>query len=117
MTPPEAWYEQIVGYIVASRTASWTVAPGRTASSAFPTSFVAQNVHDRPAFSRMDNRRDENSSSCRMGKGGLIVVGGCGDLVEPNRRRSHHQPDRLAAAGGTVNRLQMAANTGVLNSH
>jgi hypothetical protein len=68
------------------------VAPGRTASSAFPTSFVAQNVHDRPAFSRMDNRRDENSSSCRMGKGGLIVVGGCGDLVEPNRRRSH-QPD------------------------
>jgi hypothetical protein len=67
MTPPEAWYEQIVGYIVASRTASWTVAPG-AASSAFPTSFVAQNVHDRPAFSRMDNRRDENSSSCRMGK-------------------------------------------------
>jgi hypothetical protein len=50
------------------------------------------------------------------GKGGLIVVGGRGDLVEPNRRRSH-QPDRLAAAGGTVNRLKMAANTGVLNSH
>jgi len=23
MTPPEAWYEQIVGYIVASRAASW----------------------------------------------------------------------------------------------
>jgi hypothetical protein len=116
MTTPEAWYEQIVGYIVASRTASWTVAPGTTASSAFPTSLVAQNVHDRPAFSRMDNRRDENSSSCRLGKGGLIVVGGCGDLVEPNRRRSH-QPNRLAAAGGTVKRLQMAANTGVLNSH
>jgi hypothetical protein len=80
---------------VASRTASWMMAPRRTASSAFPTSFVAPNGHDRPAFSRMDNRRDENSSSCRMGKGGLIVVGGCGDLVEPNRRR-RHQPDPLA---------------------
>jgi len=39
MTPPEAWYEQIVGYIVASRTASWTVAPGRTAKQRIPDEF------------------------------------------------------------------------------
>jgi len=51
MTPPEAWYEQVVGWILASRTASWTVPPARTASSAFPTSFVARNLHDRPAIS------------------------------------------------------------------
>jgi hypothetical protein len=116
MTPPEAWYEQIVGYIVASRTASWTVAPGTTASSPFPTSFVAQNVYDRPAFHGWTTGGTKTHRPAVWGKGCLIVVGDCGDLVEPNRRRSH-QPDRLAAAGGTVNRLQMAANTGVLNSH
>jgi hypothetical protein len=39
MTPPDAWYEQIVGYIVASRTASWTVPPGRTAKQRIPDEF------------------------------------------------------------------------------
>jgi hypothetical protein len=67
MTTPEAWYEQIAGYIVASRAASWTVAPGTTAKQRIPASFVAPSSHDRPAFSGMDNRRDENSSPCRMG--------------------------------------------------
>ncbi len=48
MTPPEAWYEQIVGYIVASRTASWTVAPGMTAKQRIPDEF-RRAEHSRPS--------------------------------------------------------------------
>jgi hypothetical protein len=38
MTPPEAWNEQIVAYIVASKAASWSGGAGTTAKHRTPAS-------------------------------------------------------------------------------
>jgi len=76
MTPPEAWYEQIVGYIVASRTASWTVAPGRTAKQRIPDEF---------------RRAERSRPSCVLRDGqpaGRKLIG------PPYGERSLAQPDR-----------------------
>jgi len=82
MTPPEAWYEQIVGHIVASK-------GRRRDKQRTPTSFVAPNARDRRSFSVIDNRRGENSSPCRMG---FLLQDGLGDAHDSRANDCVFQP-------------------------
>jgi hypothetical protein len=47
MPPPDVWNEQIVGYMAASKAASWAGGAWDEGQAAYPGGSVAPNLRDR----------------------------------------------------------------------